>query len=231
MTDAPRLAAALGVDGRHAVPLRDRGLGRRREVDLVGRLLHDSKAILADQLEQVARTSAERGFAHGDFDFALLTDGLRAEREQGITIDVAYRYFSTGAAVVHPRRLPGPRAVHAQHGHRRDDRRCRHRAHRRPQGRARADPAPPRRRRAAARAARHRRGEQDRPARLLGGCVRRASPTQVREVAARARHRGPACPPGLGARGRQHRRPLRRARPGTTARRCSSCSSRFPRSR
>ncbi|GAA5036476.1 sulfate adenylyltransferase subunit 1 [Microbacterium fluvii] len=64
---------------------------------LVGRLLHDSKAILADQLEQVARTSAERGFAHGTgFDFALLTDGLRAEREQGITIDVAYRYFSTG---------------------------------------------------------------------------------------------------------------------------------------
>ena len=63
---------------------------------LVGRLLHDSKAILADQLEQVARTSAERGFAHGAFDFALLTDGLRAEREQGITIDVAYRYFSTG---------------------------------------------------------------------------------------------------------------------------------------
>jgi sulfate adenylyltransferase subunit 1 len=63
---------------------------------LVGRLLHDSKAILADQLEQVQRTSAARGFAHGDFDFALLTDGLRAEREQGITIDVAYRYFSTG---------------------------------------------------------------------------------------------------------------------------------------
>jgi sulfate adenylyltransferase subunit 1 len=64
---------------------------------LVGRLLHDSKAILADQLAQVERTSAERGFAHGAFDFALLTDGLRAEREQGITIDVAYRYFSTGS--------------------------------------------------------------------------------------------------------------------------------------
>ena len=64
---------------------------------LVGRLLHDSKAILADQLEQVARTSADRGFAHGEFDFALLTDGLRAEREQGITIDVAYRYFATHA--------------------------------------------------------------------------------------------------------------------------------------
>ncbi|WP_309066869.1 sulfate adenylyltransferase subunit 1 [Microbacterium sp.] len=62
---------------------------------LVGRLLHDAKAILSDQLEQVARTSAERGFAHGEFDFALLTDGLRAEREQGITIDVAYRYLAT----------------------------------------------------------------------------------------------------------------------------------------
>ncbi|MGR0318731.1 sulfate adenylyltransferase subunit 1 [Agromyces sp. ZXT2-3] len=65
---------------------------------LVGRLLHDSKAILADTLESVARTSAERGFGGepGAIDFALLTDGLRAEREQGITIDVAYRYFSTG---------------------------------------------------------------------------------------------------------------------------------------
>jgi len=62
---------------------------------LVGRLLHDAKAILADQLEQVTRTSRDRGFALGEFDFALLTDGLRAEREQGITIDVAYRYFAT----------------------------------------------------------------------------------------------------------------------------------------
>jgi sulfate adenylyltransferase subunit 1 len=68
---------------------------------LVGRLLHDSKAILADQLDAVARTSADRGFggagATGSqaIDLALLTDGLRAEREQGITIDVAYRYFAT----------------------------------------------------------------------------------------------------------------------------------------
>ena len=64
---------------------------------LVGRLLHDSKAVLVDQLEAVARTSAERGFGGeaGGLDLALLTDGLRAEREQGITIDVAYRYFST----------------------------------------------------------------------------------------------------------------------------------------
>ncbi|MFD1658815.1 sulfate adenylyltransferase subunit 1 [Streptomyces caeni] len=60
---------------------------------LVGRLLHDSKSVLADQLEAVERASASRG--QDGPDLALLTDGLRAEREQGITIDVAYRYFAT----------------------------------------------------------------------------------------------------------------------------------------
>src|SRR3989440_5354042 len=60
---------------------------------LIGRLLHDSKAILEDQLEHVQQTSERRG--DGYLNLALLTDGLRAEREQGITIDVAYRYFST----------------------------------------------------------------------------------------------------------------------------------------
>ncbi|WP_019067900.1 sulfate adenylyltransferase subunit 1 [Streptomyces hokutonensis] len=60
---------------------------------LVGRLLHDSKSVLTDQLEAVERASANRGQEGPDL--ALLTDGLRAEREQGITIDVAYRYFAT----------------------------------------------------------------------------------------------------------------------------------------
>ncbi|MDN3260525.1 GTP-binding protein [Streptomyces sp. CSDS2] len=60
---------------------------------LVGRLLHDSKAVLADQLEAVETASRRRG--RNTADLALLTDGLRAEREQGITIDVAYRYFGT----------------------------------------------------------------------------------------------------------------------------------------
>ncbi|MGY1454397.1 sulfate adenylyltransferase subunit 1 [Streptomyces sp. SS8] len=60
---------------------------------LVGRLLHDSKSVLADQLEAVEHASRSRGAAGPDL--ALLTDGLRAEREQGITIDVAYRYFAT----------------------------------------------------------------------------------------------------------------------------------------
>jgi sulfate adenylyltransferase large subunit len=60
---------------------------------LIGRLLYDSKQILADQLEHVVQTSERRG--DGYLNLALLTDGLRAEREQGITIDVAYRYFQT----------------------------------------------------------------------------------------------------------------------------------------
>ncbi|GAB3957893.1 GTP-binding protein [Spirosoma harenae] len=60
---------------------------------LIGRLLYDSKSILADQLEAIERASKSRD--DGEIDLALLTDGLRSEREQGITIDVAYRYFQT----------------------------------------------------------------------------------------------------------------------------------------
>jgi bifunctional enzyme CysN/CysC len=60
---------------------------------LIGRLLYDTKTVFADQIEAVERVSKERGDEH--VNLALLTDGLRAEREQGITIDVAYRYFAT----------------------------------------------------------------------------------------------------------------------------------------
>lgn len=60
---------------------------------LIGRLLYDSKAIFEDQLESIEKTSDQKGY--GYVNLALLTDGLRAEREQGITIDVAYRYFAT----------------------------------------------------------------------------------------------------------------------------------------
>ncbi len=88
--------AGSGTDsGRHMDILR---LATAGSVDdgkstLIGRLLFDSKAIFEDQLAAVERTSRERG---EDFtNLALLTDGLRAEREQGITIDVAYRYFAT----------------------------------------------------------------------------------------------------------------------------------------
>jgi bifunctional enzyme CysN/CysC len=92
MADA---AGSASQDARHMDILR---LATAGSVDdgkstLIGRLLYDSKAIFEDQLAAVERTSKERG---EDFtNLALLTDGLRAEREQGITIDVAYRYFAT----------------------------------------------------------------------------------------------------------------------------------------
>src|SRR5437773_1416017 len=60
---------------------------------VIGRLLHDSKAVYEDQLASVKKSRINR--SSGPIDFSLLTDGLRAEREQGITIDVAYRYFAT----------------------------------------------------------------------------------------------------------------------------------------
>jgi bifunctional enzyme CysN/CysC len=62
---------------------------------LIGRLLHDSKMIYEDQLAAIKKDSVKSGTTGGDIDLALLVDGLQAEREQGITIDVAYRYFST----------------------------------------------------------------------------------------------------------------------------------------
>src|SRR3989304_2155947 len=62
---------------------------------LIGRLLYESKLIFEDQLAALAADSKKMGTQGGDLDFALLVDGLAAEREQGITIDVAYRFFST----------------------------------------------------------------------------------------------------------------------------------------
>ncbi|MFS0717621.1 GTP-binding protein [Arthrobacter sp. 1P04PC] len=95
-------AADLGLSSASLFRFATAGSVDDGKSTLVGRLLHDSKAILADQLDAVARTSADRGFGAADgetggqrIDLALLTDGLRAEREQGITIDVAYRYFAT----------------------------------------------------------------------------------------------------------------------------------------
>lgn len=78
MTDLLRLATAGSVDDGKST--------------LVGRLLYDTKSVLADQLEAVERASKS---ADGEPDLSLLVDGLRSEREQGITIDVAYRYFAT----------------------------------------------------------------------------------------------------------------------------------------
>src|SRR5437868_14314749 len=62
---------------------------------LIGRLLYDSKMLFEDQMEALEADSKKDGTQGGELDFALLVDGLAAEREQGITIDVAYRFFST----------------------------------------------------------------------------------------------------------------------------------------
>ena len=62
---------------------------------LIGRLLYDTQLVLEDQLAALERDSAKHGTTGEDLDLALLVDGLQAEREQGITIDVAYRFFST----------------------------------------------------------------------------------------------------------------------------------------
>ncbi len=76
---------------------------------LIGRLLHDAKTLLQDQIDAVAATSARRG--HEGLDLSLVTDGLRAEREQGITIDVAYRYFATPSRTF----IVGDNPGHAQY--------------------------------------------------------------------------------------------------------------------
>src|SRR5271154_4140133 len=88
-----KTVSARGISSHGHPAFCHRRLGRRRQVPLIGRLLYDSKSIFADQLEAVERTSRDRG--EEGTNLALLTDGLRAEREQGITIDVAYRYFAT----------------------------------------------------------------------------------------------------------------------------------------
>ncbi|HKX68974.1 MAG TPA: GTP-binding protein [Intrasporangium sp.] len=91
MTTTIPYAAQLGQRG--LLRLATAGSVDDGKSTLVGRLLHDTKSVLSDQLAAVERVSRDRGLTAADL--ALLTDGLRAEREQGITIDVAYRYFAT----------------------------------------------------------------------------------------------------------------------------------------
>ncbi|MDQ8045296.1 MAG: GTP-binding protein [Patulibacter sp.] len=104
MAAAPHLIGEL-ADARHAeldrigqadlVRVATAGSVDDGKSTLIGRLLYDSKQVLSDQLAQVEAASVRR-HGEGVLDLSLLTDGLRAEREQGITIDVAYRYFTTG---------------------------------------------------------------------------------------------------------------------------------------
>lgn len=90
MTHAPNVSA---LKQRDTLRLCTAGSVDDGKSTFVGRLLYDTKSVLADQVESMERSSADRGF--DGMDLSLLVDGLRAEREQGITIDVAYRYFAT----------------------------------------------------------------------------------------------------------------------------------------
>ena len=107
---------------------------------LLGRLLFDSNAVLDDQLEALDRDSKKFG-THGEHrDFALLVDGLSAEREQGITIDVAYRYFSTPRRSFIVADTPGHEQYTTKYGHRRLHRRVGDHSRGRAQGHPAADP-------------------------------------------------------------------------------------------
>ena len=197
---------------------------------LIGRLLYDSKQVFEDQLEHVAQASERRG-GEGALDLALLTDGLRAEREQGITIDVAYRYFATPQAALHHRRLPGPPAVHAQHGHRRLDGRPGGRAGRRAHGACSSSPSATR---SSARCWASRTWSwrstrwtsssysQERFEEL----VAEFDGFAAKLATASGRRRPDHLHPDLGARTATTSSSARERCAGTTARRCSSCSSR-----
>ena len=118
-------------------------LGRRRQVDADRPAALRAEADLRRSARGArARFAASTAPTGEDIDFALLLDGLEAEREQGITIDVAYRSFATPRRAFIVADTPGPRAIHPQHGDRRLQRRARRAAGRRAQGPARPDAAP-----------------------------------------------------------------------------------------
>ncbi|GAA1317352.1 sulfate adenylyltransferase subunit 1 [Brachybacterium tyrofermentans] len=94
-TVAPATAPTTAIPTPTLLRLATAGSVDDGKSTLIGRLLHDTKSVLADQLAAVEDASRRRGWTGELADLALLTDGLRAEREQGITIDVAYRYFAT----------------------------------------------------------------------------------------------------------------------------------------
>src|SRR5271154_6211898 len=92
-TLAPYRMAELSAPGEQLLRFSTAGSVDDGKSTLIGRLLYDSKSVFEDQLASVKASKVNR--SSGLIDFSLLTDGLRAEREQGITIDVAYRYFTT----------------------------------------------------------------------------------------------------------------------------------------
>ena len=135
----------------------------------IGRLLHDSQLIYEDQLAAVRRESRTGGSRAGELDLALLVDGLQAEREQGITIDVAYRYFSTAKRKFIIADSPGHEQYTRNMATGGLQLRCRDHPDRRGQRGADADPATHLHRAPARHTAPHRRREQDGPGGLRRG--------------------------------------------------------------
>lgn len=109
---------------------------------LIGRLLHDTRQIYEDQLSSLHNDSKRHGTQGEKLDLALLVDGLQAEREQGITIDVAYRYFSTEKRKFIIADTPGHEQYTRNMAAKRIDLRSGDPADRRPQRRAGSDPPP-----------------------------------------------------------------------------------------
>src|ERR1044071_5442829 len=91
----PQTASEATADARPALRFLTCGSVDDGKSTLIGRLLYEQNLIFDDHLSALERDSKKHGTTGADVDFALLLDGLEAEREQGITIDVAYRYFST----------------------------------------------------------------------------------------------------------------------------------------
>ncbi len=175
---------------------------------LIGRLLLRHQGACSKTSSPRSR-ARRRAAARPGLDLSLLTDGLTAEREQGITIDVAYRYFATRAAQVHHRRHAGPRAVHAQHGHGRQHRGPRRDPGRRARRRRHADAPPRRARLLLGIRAPGRRRQQDGPGRLRRAAFERIV-ADFREFAKRSGSTTHACArPDVRARGRHGRRARR----------------------
>jgi sulfate adenylyltransferase subunit 1 (EFTu-like GTPase family) len=114
--------AETGVRGKRQLRFLTCGSVDDGKSTLIGRLLHDTGCVTEDQRAALTKDSVRFGTAGTELDFALLTDGLEDERQQGITIDVAFRYFSTPRSVVRRRRHSGARTIHAQYGDRRIER-------------------------------------------------------------------------------------------------------------
>ena len=140
---------------------------------LIGRLLHDAGLILDDQLDALADASRKHGTTGEELDFALLLDGLDAEREQGITIDVAYRYFATARRAFIVADTPGHEQYTRNMATGASNCRARRHPGRCPQGPADPDAAPRDHRVAARHPPRRAGGEQDGPGRIRAAGVRR----------------------------------------------------------